>query len=124
MIHDNLPRGTWKLGKIQSLIASQDGEYRAATVLLPSQKTLNRPINLLYPIECPAVESISGNNDPEITDTEVPTVDDDPVGTPTETRPKRTAAVRGRETVRQWVREMVGLQFTTIRHDVLESLGP
>ena len=57
MIKESLPRGVWKLGKIQELISSQDGQIRTAKVLLPTHRVLNRRINLLCPIECPANES-------------------------------------------------------------------
>ena len=50
-IKENLLRGTWKLGKIIKLIQSEDGEIRAATLLLPTRNTVNRPINLPYPLE-------------------------------------------------------------------------
>ena len=50
-IKENLLRGTLKLGKIIKLIQSEDGEIRAATLLLPTRNTVNRPINLLYPLE-------------------------------------------------------------------------
>ena len=52
LIKDNLPRGSWKLGRIVNLITSSDGEVRAATVMLKSRKTIRRPLKLLYPIEC------------------------------------------------------------------------
>lgn len=54
LIKDDLPRSSWRMGKIKSLIVSRDGLHRATTVQLPSQKTINRPLCLLYPIECPA----------------------------------------------------------------------
>ena len=50
-IKENLPRGAWKLGKIIKLIESEDGEIRATTLLLTTRNTVNRPINLLYPLE-------------------------------------------------------------------------
>lgn len=56
LIKEPLPRGCWKLGRIKELIKSNDGEIRSARVLLPSRKTLNRPIALLYPLECTPVE--------------------------------------------------------------------
>ena len=61
-IKENLPRGAWKLGKIIKLIESEDGEIRAAT-LLPTRNTVNRPINLLYPLETAPV-SDELNSDP------------------------------------------------------------
>ena len=50
-IKDKSPRGAWKIAKIQELIISRDGEIRSAKVLLPSGITVNRPLNLLYPLE-------------------------------------------------------------------------
>ena len=52
LLKDNLPRGSWKLGKIEALITSQDEEVRAATVRTSSGKLLNRALNFLYPLEC------------------------------------------------------------------------
>ena len=53
LIKEPLPRGSWKMGKITRLIMSQDGQIRAAEVMLPSRTTLIRPLSLLCPIECP-----------------------------------------------------------------------
>ena len=50
-LKENLPRGAWKLGKIIKFIESEDGEFRAATLLLPTRNTVNKPINRLYPFE-------------------------------------------------------------------------
>ncbi|MCP4456706.1 MAG: hypothetical protein GY816_01560, partial [Cytophagales bacterium] len=58
MKQENLPRGSWKLGRIQKLIEGADGKVRSAEVLQPSKKLLTRPINLLYPTEV-AVEKPS-----------------------------------------------------------------
>ena len=56
VVHDeNLPRGFWRLGRIEEVISGRDGKIRGATVRLASrnrQKTLlHRPIQLLYPLE-------------------------------------------------------------------------
>ena len=56
LIKDDLPRGSWRLGRIQELIKSRDGQCRSARVLLASNKVIGRPLNLLYPIECQATE--------------------------------------------------------------------
>ena len=52
LIKENLPRGTWRIGKIIELVPSQDGETRAAKIQLPSQKILSRTLNMLCPLEC------------------------------------------------------------------------
>ena len=47
-----VPRGRWKLGRIDSLIESGvDGVYRAAIIVTSSGKKLKRPYRLLYPLE-------------------------------------------------------------------------
>jgi len=53
LIHDDLPRGTWKMGKICELNTSYDGQIRAAKVLTANGRIIGRPLNLLYPVECP-----------------------------------------------------------------------
>ena len=51
-LKEDLPRSSWKLGKIVELITSNDGNIRAAKVLLSSRNVVNPPLNLLYPLEC------------------------------------------------------------------------
>ena len=52
---ERLPRGLWKLGRIQELLKGQDGHCRAATVKTTASDgqpvLLRRPIQLLYPLE-------------------------------------------------------------------------
>uniref|UniRef100_A0A914WWH6 Integrase catalytic domain-containing protein n=1 Tax=Plectus sambesii TaxID=2011161 RepID=A0A914WWH6_9BILA len=48
---EGTPRGIWKLGKIIELKKGRDGETRSAKVILPNKTIINRPINLLYPLE-------------------------------------------------------------------------
>ena len=38
-------------------------EVRSAKVLLPSNKIIGRPLNLLYPIECPVEDTKTSSND-------------------------------------------------------------
>ena len=52
LIKEDLPRGSWRLGKIIELIRSRDDEIRAAKVQLASKKFFSRAINQLYPLEC------------------------------------------------------------------------
>ena len=55
VVHDeSLPRGPWKLGKVQEIIAGRDGKIRGATVKVSSNNRqhsmLRRPVQLLYPL--------------------------------------------------------------------------
>ncbi|MCP4456410.1 MAG: hypothetical protein GY816_00030, partial [Cytophagales bacterium] len=47
----NMPRGSWKMGRINTLIKGHDSKIRAAEVALPNGTKLVRPINQLYPLE-------------------------------------------------------------------------
>ena len=55
LAEDNCSRGAWRLGKVEHLIRSKDGEVRGATVkvVTPKGKTtlINRPVSKLYPLE-------------------------------------------------------------------------
>ena len=50
---ENIPRSSWKVGRISNLLPSKDGEIRAAKLLLSNSQTITRPINHLYPLEIP-----------------------------------------------------------------------
>ena len=51
-IKDSTPKGTWKIGRIIEMIKSQDGEERAACIMMPNKNILQRSIVHLYPLEC------------------------------------------------------------------------
>ena len=53
------------MGKITELITSNDGKTRSAKVKLATGNTVNRPLNLLYPLECDEKEK---TNDTKIND--------------------------------------------------------
>ena len=116
LIKDDLPRGSWKVGRLCELTVSQDGEIRSGKVLLPTKRTLNRPLNLLYPIEC-SNRTESGNSEQtaenqrtESTGTKNPldnstkersvTSTDRPVQ---DGRPKRKAAEKAIVKIRDWL---------------------
>ena len=65
LLKEDLPRGVWKMAKITELISSNDGKIRGAKVLLPTTKVLNRPLNLLYPLECDSGRKIEMTQDGE-----------------------------------------------------------
>ena len=51
----NISTGSWKIGKIIELLPNSEGKVRVAKVLLATKSTVNRPLNLLYPIECESI---------------------------------------------------------------------
>ncbi|CAG2200121.1 unnamed protein product [Mytilus edulis] len=65
LIKENLPRGSWKIGHICQLVVSRDGQIRSGKVMLPNKKTLNRALNMLYPIECEELDEGLKNSDTE-----------------------------------------------------------
>ena len=49
---EKLPRQKWPLGRVTELVPSRDGSVRAVKVLVgKTGSTLERPVNLLYPLE-------------------------------------------------------------------------
>ncbi len=62
IVHDeSLPRGLWKLGRVQEVLTGRDGLPRGALVRVAvrrkQQKLLKRPLKLLYPLEITPSES-------------------------------------------------------------------
>ena len=57
IVHDSdLPKGLWKLGRVQDTIPGVDGQVRGALVKVVSNDkviTLRRPLQRLYPLEVP-----------------------------------------------------------------------
>ena len=66
---DKLKRSQWRIGQIQKLTTSKDGNIRTAEIITKDKKTLmRRPISKLYPIAI--------NEEPVDTDKTANTVDD------------------------------------------------
>ena len=51
LVKEDIPRGSWRLGKVIRLVSSRDGCIRSAKLSLPSGRIIGRPLNLLYPVE-------------------------------------------------------------------------
>ena len=69
VIHDeSLPRGLWRLGRIQETIAGRDGRTRGAVVKVASRNRqhslLRRPVQLLYPLEVRSPHAAQVSNEP------------------------------------------------------------
>ena len=110
VVHDeNLPRGFWKLGRINEVIPGRDGEVRGAVVRLSSGRgILRRPSQLLYPLEVRSGDNTATSEDTREDST---TASDDPPSESTEeqndltpvkspashSRPRRAAARLARD---------------------------
>ena len=91
--------GKWK--KITELISSNDEKIRPAKVLLPTKKVLNRPLNLLYPLECDSGrETEMTQNEEQLKETEEITSNT--------LRPTRAAAIRAREQMQKLLSSETG----------------
>ena len=63
-----IPRGRWKLGRIESLVESSvDGVHQAAVVMTSSGKRLKRPYRMIYPLEAGTMSN-QENSDKIISD--------------------------------------------------------
>lgn len=95
LIKDNVPRGTWRLGKIISLSKSSDGHIRSGKVVLSTGKVLRRPVGLLYPVESSSRETTDCNSSPTPS----------PVGRASiqHSRPKRKAAEKAKLKIKESV---------------------
>lgn len=83
LIHENLPRNNWKLGRVEKTFPGIDGLVRVVHVRNSDGKTLRRAIERLYPLEI----CDTSNEDKE--------VDKGPE------RPKRAAAVKAKTKIRE-----------------------
>ena len=96
---DGLPRGLWRLGKIESVIPGNDGEIRAAVVKVKSKKgrttLLKRPVQKLFPLELFSERNRQNDEpDPENDDEQLPEMNVEPVrANVSRNRPRRAAAL-------------------------------
>ena len=111
LVHDqDHPRGFWKMARVQSLITGKDGVVRGAVLKVASKSgpptTLQRPLQLLYPLEISSnfpttnvTGSEGGSTGQRTASSEAPEQEEEPPASP---RPQREAAIQGRRLVRQW----------------------
>lgn len=48
---DNIPRQSWRLGRLEELFTGRDGLVGSCAVRTPLGTVLKRPVQLLYPLE-------------------------------------------------------------------------
>lgn len=101
LLKEDLPPGVWKSAKITELISSNDGKIRVAKVLLLTSKVLNRPLNLLYPLECDSGREIEMTQDGE----QLKEIEEITSNT---LRPTRAAAIRAREEMQKLLSSEIG----------------
>lgn len=117
VIHDeNLPRGLWRLGKVEELMTGTDGNVRCATVKVASRghgtRSIKRPLPRLYPLELRSEDEPKGLVVKEANRADHETIlnasDQGQDAIPVEeitvdsVRPRRQAFRRARETIRAW----------------------
>ena len=113
LVHDDKPRGFWRLARIENVITGRDGQIRGAILRVASEKgrstTLQRPLQRLYPleIECyvkepegenPCNSESRGDGIVEPLDTTDNNRDVDIAAN----RPKRKAAAQARDKIMAW----------------------
>ena len=116
IVHEEgLPRGFWKLGRIQALILGRDGKPRGAVVGIAGKNrcftSLNRPLQLLYPLEInhspELIDCPQETREPENKETQESEKQDKSTDQPIcQPRPKRIAARKGEEKRRLWTCEL------------------
>lgn len=98
---DKQPRSCWSIGRVKCVIKGNDGQARAASVRVSVKgrpKTLNRPVQHLYPLEvvssCTDNESLTREDTHCVTD---PNSDVDPKES--SARPQRSTAAQARDCI-------------------------
>lgn len=107
LVHDEgHPRSHWKLGKIERILTSKDGQVRGAEVRVQGRRSkkpslLRRPLQLLYPLEvsCATSETSRPESVPEQSEQSAR-------GLVRGNRERRKAAVEGERLRRQWIAEL------------------
>ncbi|CAB4028574.1 PREDICTED: uncharacterized protein LOC102803486 [Paramuricea clavata] len=94
-IHDDGPRANWRLAVIQNLVSGNDGLIRSADIRTSTGRT-NRPIARLYPLEVSTKQEAK----PILSSEKPPPASEPPH------RPRREAAVRGRERIARWTQKL------------------
>jgi len=105
LVHDDTPRINWRLAVVEDTIVGEDGLVRAANIRTSTGRT-NRPVIKLYPLEVTAEDPLYKEH-PSLSDNKTDDQTDLPDTTLKE-RPTRKAALKGRQTVKEWTKTLSG----------------
>ena len=102
----NMPRGFWKVARITKLLMGKDGRARGAILKVSARgdqaTTLQRPLQLLYPLEI----HCSASKDDEASSDEQPIISED--DNELEVRKSRRAAsVKAQEHFKDWSAQLL-----------------
>ena len=116
LVHEeNLPRGLWRLGRIENLMPGADGNIRGAAVRITSKGQghpiiINRPIQRLYPLEFSKQETadisaqfVDETPAPDSPDSEIAEL---PGNTRNSDSSRRQAFQRAQDQLRTWCDEL------------------
>lgn len=123
LVHDDKPRGFWRLARVLKTVTGHDGRIRGAVLKVSSPtgrpSTLRRPLQLLYPLEMssqldldspirdPHTDLSSGRDSLSSTERGENVVgeSDRLLNGPSTIsgRPKRASAIRARGTLQDWI---------------------
>ena len=107
LVHDEgHPRSHWRLGKVERILTSKDGQSRGAEVRVQAKKSkrsslLRRPLQLLYPLEVSCAADETAQSEPVLEQREQSARE--PVRG---NRERRKAAVEGERVRREWIAEL------------------
>ena len=102
----NMPRGFWKVARITKLLMGKDGRPRGAILKVSARgdkaTTLQRPLQLLYPLEihCSASEDDKASNDEQ----PIVSEDDDELEV---RKSRRAASLRAQEHFKDWSAQLL-----------------
>ena len=109
LVHDDIPRGKWKMAVVEQLIWGKDGYARAGNIRYSEGRT-NRPIAKLYPLKL-LFPCNDNNKEHWHVTTSNPDISDDFSQTSTDsatsTRPTRNSAIIVQQKITNWTRMLL-----------------
>jgi len=108
LVHDDGPRASWRLAVIEDVVTGNDGLIRSAKIRTSTGRT-SRPISRLYPLEV-SCEEDSEQTGQHVTDNQQVTSDgvSGQCVDSRDVRPTRTAALKARAKLTDWVNILRG----------------